>query len=102
LIPAGFAAWSFLMARTGLGNVGSLRPPESHEVDLSREGPDLGRLVGREGRAITPLRPSGMVDFEGRRLEGVAEEGLIPPGSPVLAIEVRSGRLVVRPSSGEG
>ena len=82
-VPLGFAASSFLIARTGLGRIASLRPPEIHEVDPTAGGPDLDRLVGLEGRALTPLRPSGMVDFEGCRLEGLAEEGLIPPASRV-------------------
>ena len=96
LVPVGYLSLSYLIARTGLSRVASLRPPEAHEVDASAEGPDLGRLVGLRGRALTTLRPSGMVDFEGRRLDGVAEEGLIPPGSPILAVQVRSGRLIVR------
>ena len=31
-----------------------------------------------------------------RRLDGVSEEGLIPSGALVLAVQARSGRLVVR------
>jgi membrane-bound ClpP family serine protease len=99
LVPAGFAAWSQVLARTKLGRVAYLRPPEAHEVDASLEGPDLVRLVGLHGRALTTLRPSGMVDFDGRRLDGVDEEGLIPPGSSITAVGVSSGRLVVRPSA---
>ncbi len=100
-VPSGFAAWSILLANTNLGRVAYLRPPEAHEVDASAERADLARLVGLTGRALTTLRPSGMVDFEGRRLDGVAEEGLIPPGSPILAVRVESGRLIVRPASEE-
>jgi hypothetical protein len=37
-----------------------------------------------------------MVDFDGRRLDGVAEQGLIAAGSPVLAVAIRSGRVIVR------
>ena len=99
LVPGGFAAWTFLISRTGIGRIASLRPPEAHEVMLSGEKADLARLVGLHGRALTPLRPSGMVDFDGRRLDGVAEAGLIPPGSPITAVRVDSGRLIVRPSS---
>ena len=96
LIPAGFWCWSSLMAKTKLGRVGYLQPPEAHEVEVSAERSDLSRLVGLRGRALTPLRPSGMVDFDGRRLDGVAEEGLIASGSTVQAVRVHSGRLVVR------
>lgn len=101
-VPSTFAASSFLIARTGIARSAYLRPPEGHEVDDSLDRPDLGRLVGHRGRALTTLRPSGMVDFEGRRLDGVAEAGLIPSGSPVLAVQVRSGRLIVRMAIEEG
>ncbi|WP_435005964.1 NfeD family protein [Tundrisphaera lichenicola] len=72
------------------------RPPLDEDSELDRDARDLGRLIGCPGLAVTPLRPSGKVEFEGRRLEGLAEQGLIPTGSTVLAIQVRSGRLIVR------
>jgi membrane-bound ClpP family serine protease len=97
LVPAGFWAWSTFMSNTRFGRVAFLQPPEAHEVDSSAQRADLSRLIGLEGRALTTLRPSGMVDFDGRRLDGVAEEGLIPLGSPILAVRVHSGRLIVRP-----
>jgi membrane-bound serine protease (ClpP class) len=53
-------------------------------------------LIGQFGRAVTPLRPSGLVDFDGRRLDGLSEEGLIPAGTLVRAVRVRGGELVVR------
>ena len=102
VVPSTFAASSFMIARTGVARSAYLRPPEAHEVDDPLDRPELGRLVGLRGRALTTLRPSGMVDFEGRRLDGVAERGLIPSGSPVLAVEVRSGRLIVRLALEEG
>jgi membrane-bound ClpP family serine protease len=96
LVPLTYGLSSYLIARTGLGRRAYLRPPEAHEVDLSQERLDLKSLLGQQGRALTTLRPSGMVDFEGKRLDGLAEEGLIPSGASVLAVQVRSGRLVVR------
>jgi membrane-bound serine protease (ClpP class) len=59
----------------------------------------LHHLIGQFGRALTPLRPSGVVDFEGRRLDGLAEEGLIPAGTLVKAISIRGNQLVVRVES---
>jgi membrane-bound ClpP family serine protease len=96
VVPATYAISTLLIQKTGLKRLVSLRPPEAAEVDISREGPDLDRLIGLRGRAVTTLRPSGMVDFDGRRLDGVAESGLIEIGTSVLAIQVRSGRLVVQ------
>ena len=98
--PAGLLAWMALLSRTGIGRFAHLRPPEAHEVAPSIGGLDLLGLVGRRGRALTPLRPSGMVEFEGRRIDAVAGSGLIEAGLAVEAVGVRSGRLVVLPSTG--
>lgn len=73
-----------------------LRPPEPEDVEPDDERQRLDHLIGQFGRALTPLRPTGMVDFEGRRLEGVSEEGLIPTGMLVRAVQIRGGRVIVR------
>ena len=101
IVPVAYGAWALMLARTGVGKAAYLRPPEDDEVGRLHDRPDLDRLLGRRGTALTTLRPSGMVDFEGRRLDGVAEEGLIPAGSPVVAVHVRSGRLIVRVATDE-
>jgi membrane-bound serine protease (ClpP class) len=74
----------------------TLKAPTSEEIAVLNTGRRVDHLVGAQGRTLTPLRPSGTVEFEGRRLDAISEEGLIPEGSSVEAISVRSGRLVVR------
>ena len=95
-VPIAYASFAFLVDKTGLKRRASLQPPERDEVDLRDENPVLGHLIGRSGRVVSTLRPSGMVEFDGRKLDGIAEAGLIPAGSEVEAVEVRSGRLIVR------
>ena len=96
LVPTAYGLWSYLLARSGVGRAARLQPPQADEVEVSHGRSDLARLVGERGRAVTTLRPAGIVDFEGRRLDGMAEEGLIVTGQTVLAVRVASGRLVVR------
>ncbi len=96
LVPSAFGVALHLMPRTRLGRRAFLRPPGPDELGVSHDRPDLGGLVGHRGRALTPLRPSGMVEFAGRRLDGASDGGMIDPGSPVVAVAVRSGRLIVR------
>ena len=50
----------------------------------------------QEGRSLTPLRPCGHVEIGGRRVDAFAEEGFLPADSPVRALRIRSGQLVVR------
>lgn len=96
LIPLTLMLAIYLWPRTPMAKFLFLRPPEPEDMDSENQSLMLEHLVGQFGRTLTPLRPSGMVDFEGRRLEGMSEAGLIPTGILVRAIQVRSGRLVVR------
>ena len=96
LLPLTITLAVRLWPRTPMAKWIFLKPPDADEIDPEPRDHPLAHLIGQFGRALTPLRPSGMVDFEGRRLDGVADEGLIPAGSLVRAIQVRSGRLIVR------
>ena len=60
----------------------------------SRE--DLETFVGRSGTAQTPLRPSGIADFDGVRLNVVSEGDFIPQGTPVTVTHIEGIRIVVR------
>lgn len=57
---------------------------------------DMQYLLGKTGTAITPLRPSGNVDFDGVRLDVVSRGEYISPGTEVEVIEVEGNRIVVR------
>jgi membrane-bound ClpP family serine protease len=87
-----FALWS----RTPLGRKFFLAPPSREEIEVSHADHHLDRLVGLEGTAVTPLRPSGTVEVEGRRLGSLAEEGYLPAGTSVRVMKIRSGQLIVR------
>jgi membrane-bound serine protease (ClpP class) len=45
---------------------------------------DVPGLIGREGTAVTALRPSGQVEIDGRRYEARAEIGVVDPGRRVI------------------
>ena len=96
LTPLAMALALYLWPKTPLAKRIFLKPPEPEEIAVSHSGQRLDHLVGQFGRALTPLRPSGLVDFDGRRLDGLSEDGLIPPGALVQAVRVRSGQVVVR------
>ena len=96
LLPATLALAVHLWPRTPMGKWIFLKPPEPEDVAPEPTGPRLEHLIGQFGRTLTPLRPSGLVDFEGRRHDSLSEEGLIPADTLVRAVKVRSGQLVVR------
>jgi membrane-bound serine protease (ClpP class) len=62
-------------------------------------------LVGKEGRAKTTLRPSGMAEIDGRKHSVVTAGEFIEQGEPIRVVRVEGSRVVVRrastPDSGE-
>ncbi|HEY7315253.1 MAG TPA: hypothetical protein VH643_38325 [Gemmataceae bacterium] len=58
---------------------------------------ELEHLKGRIGRTLSALRPAGMVDFDGRRVDTITEGMMVDPGQLVRCIDVRAGKVVVRP-----
>jgi membrane-bound serine protease (ClpP class) len=58
---------------------------------------ELENLRGRFGRAVSALRPAGVVDFDGRRVDTITEGLMVEPGQWVRCIDVRAGKVIVRP-----
>jgi len=55
----------------------------------------LATLDGREGTAVTLLRPAGAVEIEGRRIDCVAESEIIEAGSRVRVQRVAGMKVIV-------
>lgn len=58
---------------------------------------ELEPLRGRIGKVVTVLRPSGAVEFDGRRVDCLSEGIMIEPDTWVRCIDVKAGRVIVRP-----
>jgi membrane-bound serine protease (ClpP class) len=58
---------------------------------------ELEQLRGRFGRAISALRPAGVVEFDGRRIDTITEGMMVEPGQWVRCIDVKAGKVIVRP-----
>ncbi len=56
----------------------------------------LAGLAGHEGVTLTPLRPAGTADFDGRRVSVVAESGYVELDTRVRVLRVEGNRVVVR------
>lgn len=53
------------------------------------------RYIGMRGIAVTPLRPTGIVEIDGQRLEVETEGGFIASGSEVRVLTVTRTRYIV-------
>ena len=58
--------------------------------------PDRPDLVGRTGKALTDLRPSGTVSIDGERIDVVTEGPWVENGDTVVVLRAESYRHVVR------
>jgi membrane-bound serine protease (ClpP class) len=57
-------------------------------------------VVGRPGKTLTPLSPSGYVLIDGHRYEAFSRSGLLAQGEPVQVVGLDAFRLIVcKPSS---
>jgi membrane-bound serine protease (ClpP class) len=52
--------------------------------------------LGKSGTALSPLRPAGIAEIEGKRVDVVSDGELIEPGVPVVVTRVDGNRIVVR------
>lgn len=57
---------------------------------------DLEYFVGKEGIAVTTLRPAGIAEFDGVKLDVVSEGEYILNGTRVKITKVAGRRIVVR------
>lgn len=59
---------------------------------------ELENLRGKIGRTVSPLRPSGTAEFDGRRIDVITEGLMVERGEWVKCVEVRANKVVVRPA----
>jgi membrane-bound serine protease (ClpP class) len=72
------------------------------ETELTaREGfasaPETDRAwLGKRGTTMSPLRPAGIADIEGERVDVVSDGEFIEAGEPMTVVRVDGNRIVVR------
>lgn len=58
--------------------------------------PPRSELVGRTGTAATELRPSGVAEIEGERVDVTTDGEWLPAGTAIKVIKAEAMRVVVR------
>ena len=70
------------------------------ETENNEEGyrstQDLAVFMGKEGTASSVLRPTGIADFDGVRLNVSSEGDYIPAGTKVRIIKVEGAKILVK------
>lgn len=78
--------------------IGRMISPDNPVVSSRDVGVDVDvmkSMIGRTGRSLSPLRPSGMCDFDGHRFPCVAEMGMIGRGVEVYVVGIKGSNLTV-------
>jgi len=96
MIPLLLAGAYKVLPKTRFGRQVILAGPIRERGDAIADTPELVKLPGRTGVVLTPLRPVGMCDFAGRRVECVAESGYVPKDNKVMVIRVEGTQVTVR------
>lgn len=66
------------------------------EKDELNTREDMQVLVGKTGRTSSVLRPAGIGDFDGVRLNVVTEGGFMEKNTPIEIVSVDGARIVVK------
>lgn len=89
------ASFRFLK-RTGLWSQIILQTAETKEQGYV--GPkNVAYLVGKIGITVTPLRPAGVAEIDGKRVDVISEGSFIAQATPVIVTATEGTRVVVRP-----
>jgi membrane-bound serine protease (ClpP class) len=79
---------------TPLGKRLFLQAPADDRSDAAPAEAEL--YLGRYGKTLSPLRPAGVTEFDGKRVDTMSEGNLIEAGKWVQCVEVQAGRVIVR------
>ena len=90
-------SWVLRQASRGGGKRSDLFLQERDDLRTQQE--DMKVLVGKSGTTTSVLRPAGIGDFDGVRLNVVTEGGFIEKDMPIEIVRVDGSRIVVRPVS---
>ncbi len=96
LVPLSLVAGFKTLSRTRWGKKIVLTPADRQKDDATQDFSELTKLVGRTSTVISSLRPTGICEFDGKRVECIAEYGYIDTGKSVRVLAVEGARLKVR------
>jgi len=71
-------------------------PEELAELDERESLANFLDLIGSRGRATTDLRPTGKAEIDHQLLDVIAEGEPLDQGTPLVVVEARANRVVVR------
>lgn len=77
-------------------SIGTVLPEDAMAPGVTPGGPELEMLKNRTGKTVSPMRPSGTVEFDGKRVDAMTEGVMLDAGVWVRCIDVKGGKVLVR------
>ena len=81
--------------RTPIGKLIAPPNPTLTAADTSVPIEEINSLIGKTGRTVSPLRPVGICDFNGRRVSCVAQFGMVEAGVAIEGVGLSGTNLAV-------
>jgi membrane-bound serine protease (ClpP class) len=95
--PLLFGLAFYYWPKTSVGKKFFLTGPEGdHTLASMPINQELEQLRGHYGKTLSALRPAGVTDFDGRRVDTITEGMMIDAGQWVRCIDVQAGKVIVR------
>lgn len=93
LLCVSVIVWIKFFPKTVIGRSMTLA---SDGKDFKSSDDRFRELVGKEARALTALRPAGLVQLNGAKYNVVSEGNLVAQGETVRIVKASGNRIVVR------
>ena len=101
LVPMTLLLAFKILPSTPFGKRLILAGPTFDETSGTAVTKGLESLVGKEGTALSPLRPAGVASIDGKRVDVVTRGVMIEKGSPVRVARIEGNRVIVEALPGE-
>lgn len=74
----------------------AVKSPFILKESLNEDKDDLTFFVGKQGTAITPLRPSGTAELDGLRIDVITRGDFIEKGTAIIVEAVVGKKIIVK------
>ena len=85
-----------MLIKTSIGSKLRLGLSEDKNQGYQSASEEFINFLGKKGISRSTLRPAGIAEFEGKRVDVVSEGGFIQPQTPVEIIKIEGQRIVVK------
>jgi membrane-bound serine protease (ClpP class) len=94
--PLAISVGLWLYPKLPMGSQVLTAPVDDVTVASMPGNTELEKYRGRIGKTVSPMRPSGVVEFDGKRVDCITEGIMLDVDLWVKCIDVKPGKVIVR------